>query len=102
MQKAAGDIRSMPKADSTDAGNQLKYLRQEVGPNAAYTLCTFGILSRDRARLASVLLPSDEGVTGPKLECRLRVRPRRHLTGNSSAIEARSCHAGVPVGRIAL
>src|SRR5882724_10575567 len=51
---------------TADAGDSLQDFRQEVGPSTAYTLCTFGILSRDRARLANVLLLSVESVMGPK------------------------------------
>jgi len=73
--------------------------RRTVDVSSAYALCTFGILSRDRARLVNVQLLLVESVMGPKSDC---APPSRHLTGNRSAIEARSCHAGVPVGRIAL
>jgi hypothetical protein len=37
-----------------------------------------------------------------RLRSRVCARPPHHLTENSSAIETRSCPAGVPLGRIAL
>ena len=56
---------SMPDRDSVDFGDSLRYLRQEVDPGAAYTPCTFSILSRDRARLPNALLPLIDSVMGP-------------------------------------